>query len=134
MVHALEDDFARERMASALLAFGPRAVDALIETLRQRACLGEEETPASIGRRAMAARLLGELGDAQALDALHPLLDEPAPEVQIESAVALAHLAEGEVFREAILTLIDNLDAEPQLLQWRAEEGLRDTAPAAVGQ
>jgi HEAT repeat protein len=119
-------------MAAALLAFGPQAIEPLIKTLRRRTCLGDEETPASIGRRAAAARVLGELGEARAAKALRPLLDDPAPEVRVEAAVALTHLAEGEVCAEAVSTLIAALDAEPARLSWRAEEGLSDAGTAAV--
>jgi HEAT repeat protein len=132
IIDYLEDDFVRDRMAAALLAFGPQAIEPLIKTLRRRTCLGDEETPASIGRRAAAARVLGELGEARAAKALRPLLDDPAPEVRVEAAVALTQLAEGEVFAEAVSTLIAALDAEPARLSWRAEEGLSDAGTAAV--
>ena len=101
IVHYLEDDFIRDRMAASLLAFGPQVLDPLIETLQRRMCLGDEETPASIGRRAAAARVLGELADARAVNALRPLLHEQTLEVQIEAAVALAQLTKEEVFTEA---------------------------------
>lgn len=132
IVDYLEDDFVRDRMAAALLAFGPQAIEPLIKTLQRRTCLGDEETPASIGRRAAAARVLGELGEARAVEALRPLLREPALEVRVEAAVALTHLAEGEVFAEAASTLIAALDAEPARLSWRAEEGLSVAGAAAV--
>jgi HEAT repeat protein len=132
IVHYLEDDFVRERMASALFAFREKALDALMETLQCRTCLGGDETPASIGRRAAAARLLGELGDARAVNALRPLLNNQAREVRIEAAGALTRLTKEAVFAEAVLELIADLDADPSRLQWRAEDGLCTAGPAAV--
>ena len=46
IIDYLEDDFIRDRMAAAFLAFGPQAVEPLIKALRRRTCLGDEETPA----------------------------------------------------------------------------------------
>jgi HEAT repeat protein len=132
IVHYLEDDFIRDRMASALLAFGTQVLAPLIETLQRRTCLGSEETPASIGRRAAAARVLGELGDARAVNALRSLLNEQVLEVRIEAAVALAYLTAGEIFAEAVLVLIAALDAEPARLKWCVEAGLCNAGPAAV--
>lgn len=132
IINYLEDDFHRDRMAAALLVFGPQAVEPLIETLQRRTCLGDEETPASIGRRAAAARVLGELGDTQAVRALHPLLYDPVCEVRLEAAAALIPLTEGKVFAEAVSELIADLDAEPLRLKWRAEEALCRAGPAAV--
>jgi HEAT repeat protein len=132
IVHYLEDDFVRDRMASALLAFGPQVLDPLIETLQRRTCLEDEETPASIGRRAAAAHVLGELGDARAVNALRSILNDQELEVRIEAAVALVHLPEKAVFAEAVSELIADLDVEPPRLKWRAEEGLCNAGPAAV--
>jgi HEAT repeat protein len=128
----LEDDFVRDRMASALLAFGPKIVDPLIETLHQRRTLEDEEAPGSIGRRAAAASLLGELGDARAVGALRPLLKECALEVRVEAAVALTQLAEGTVFAAAVSSLIGCLAAEHPRVRARAEEGLHHAGLPAV--
>ncbi|MGH8065672.1 MAG: HEAT repeat domain-containing protein [Candidatus Entotheonellia bacterium] len=132
IVQYLEDDFVRDRMALALLAFGPKVLNPLIETLQYRRWLGGEETPASIGRRAAAANVLGQLEDIRAVEELRPLLKEQAPEVRVEAAVALVHLTEKAVFAEAVSELIADLDVEPPRLKWRAEEGLCNAGPAAV--
>ncbi len=132
IIQHLEDDFVRDRMALALLGFGPKIVDPLIETLQHRHVLEDEETLDSIGRRAAAASLLGELGDARAVRALRPLLKECALEVRVEAAVALTQLAEGEVFTAAASDLIGCLAAEHPRVRARAEEGLRHAGLPAV--
>jgi HEAT repeat protein len=132
IIQHLEDDFVRDRMASALLAFGPKIADPLIATLHRRRASEDVETPGSIGRRAAAASLLGELGDAGAVGALRPLLKECALEVRVEAAVALIQLAEGTVVAAAVSDFIGCLAAEHPRVRARAEEGLRHAGLSAV--
>lgn len=113
LIDYLEDDFVRERMASALLAFGPNILDPLIGTLHHSRRLQGEETPASTGRRVAAASVLGELGDIRAADAQRPLLQEDPLAVRIEAAVALVQLAEGDVFAQAVSDLVTCLAVAP---------------------
>lgn len=93
----LEDDFLRERLAEALQIFGRIALPYLEETLFIRRCVDLEEHPASVRRRACAARLLGAYHDPRANTALSKLLTDDAEEVRIEAALAL--LTQGEIER-----------------------------------
>jgi HEAT repeat protein len=109
LVECLGDSFASGRATAVLFEFGRDAVDALIDGLRHRELRDGEQTPRSIERRTCCARLLGALRDTRAEPALRESLDDPALDVRIAAAVALARVAPDTEPTPMIPALIDGL-------------------------
>jgi len=84
-----------EQAASALVAIGGRAFDALLATLRHNAWVA----------RRNAAWALGALDDVRAVEALVPLMKDAEPGVREQAAWALGALDD----RSAVPALIDGL-------------------------
>lgn len=107
MIERLEDPFSRERVGNALLRFGQKVQGALIETLSVKRLFHEEEAGGSRARRAEAARLLGVLRSQKATDPLIERLDDEAPEVRLQSALALCNLLKADDHRiEKVLAVL----------------------------
>lgn len=131
MVAALEDSFVSERIADAILRFGAAAVPDLMDTLEERKPPRGPEARWSADRRAIAARLLGEIGDAMAYPSLVPLLKDPDPSIRMEAAVALLRLGDERAFPTAFPIVIAGLDGDA-FLQQRCTEALGRTIPWSI--
>lgn len=106
MIDRLEDPFSRERIGNALLTFGQEVQGALIETSSVKRLVHEEEARGSRERRAEAARLLGVLRSQKATDALIELLDDEAPEVRLQAALALCDIINDHRIDQALPILV----------------------------
>jgi HEAT repeat protein len=102
IVRRLEDPCDRAAAADALRIFGAAAVPALVATLTEHRPSAADEALTSVERRAEAARLLGMLGDTSVAPALRWCLDDPAPALQIEAALALVALRAAEAPERAL--------------------------------
>jgi HEAT repeat protein len=131
MVQALEDSFVRERIADAIMRFGTAAVPDLMDTVEERKPRRGPEARWSADRRAAAARLLGEIGDAMAYPSLVPLLKDPDPSIRMEAAVALLRLGDERAFPAALPIVIAGLDGDA-FLQHRCAEVLGRTIPWCI--
>jgi len=132
---SLEDDFIRDRLAVALRLFGRAAIPYLMDTLFVRRYVDLEEHPASIRRRACAARLLGEFHDSAANAALSALLTDDAEPARFEAALAL--LAQGEPEKpeqaaELISVLLGALDAADFDATLRCRDALCAAGPGVL--
>jgi len=135
IVSLLEDDFIRDRLAVALRLFGRAAIPYLMDTLFVRRYVDLEEHPASIRRRACAARLLGEFHDSAASAGLPGLLTDDAEPVRFEAALAL--LAQGEPEKpeqaaELISVLLGALDAGDFDATLRCRDALCAAGPGVL--
>ena len=135
IVNLLEDDFIRDRLAVALRLFGRAAIPYLVETIWVKRYFDQEEHPASVRRRACAARLLGEFHDSAANAALSGLLTDDAEPVRFEAALAL--LAQGELEKpeqavELISVLLGALDARDFDATLRCRDALCALGPAIL--
>ena len=109
LVECLGDAFVRERMADVLRGFACEAIDALVAGLERRETSDHLEPPRSVERRATCARLLGELGDRRAAPVLRRGVSDPAPEVRIAAAIALARVAPDAAVHRRTRVLIEGL-------------------------
>jgi HEAT repeat protein len=82
LVRGLDDAGTRDKAAAALRRIGKSAVPAIMDTLRR---------PGAIVRET-AARLLGTIGDPDAIPALRVALTDSAPGVREAAATAIAEL------------------------------------------
>jgi HEAT repeat protein len=82
-----EQPEAREAAISGLINIGEPAVQALIDKLETR----HKEYPAN-HERALAAKILGEIGDRRAVDPLTVALNDPSAEVRKTAGKALEFL------------------------------------------
>ena len=109
----------RQRAKAQLIAAGHPALLAALED-KQAA------------RRALAACLVGRLGDGKQQDAVRKLLTDGDPTVRLRAAQGLLAARDKTV----VPTLIALLEAKPVALAWQAEELLRwvagEGAPAPV--
>jgi hypothetical protein len=135
IVSRLEDDFIRDRLAVALRIFGRAAIPYLTDTLFVRRYVDLGEHPASIRRRACAARLLGEFYDSDARAGLSGLLTDDAAPVRFEAALAL--LVQGEPEKpeqaaELISVLLGALDAGDFDATLRCRDALCTSGPGIL--
>jgi HEAT repeat protein len=131
MVAALEDSFVSDRIADAILALGLDAVPDLLDTMQVRKPSRGAEARWSADRRAIAARLLGEIGDPMACPGLLPLLGDGDPSVRLEAALALLRIGHEPAFGVAFPIAIVGLDGDA-FRQVRCEEVLGRTIPWSV--
>lgn len=132
IVSLLEDDFIRDRLAEALQIFGRTAVPQLVETISVRRYFDLEEHPASIRRRACAARLLGGFRDPGVNTQLSNLLTDDADPARFEAALALLTQQEIEWSEQApilIPVLLGALDTENLDATLRCRDALCTAGP-----
>jgi hypothetical protein len=131
MVEALEDSFVSDRIAEAILRFGRDAIPELLETLEERRPRKGPEARWSADRRAIAARLLGEIGDALACPGLDTLLADSDASVRLEGALALLRLGHEPAFGAACAIAIAGLDGDA-FQQVRCTKALARTNPWSI--
>ena len=134
MIERLEDPFSRERIGNALLTFGQEVQGALIETLSVKRLFRGEEARGSRERRAEAARLLGVLKSQKATDPLLELLDDGAPEVRLQAALALCDLLKTDDHRieGALAVLVRDLECGELATRDRVFDALVKMASRAL--
>ncbi|MER3446375.1 MAG: hypothetical protein C4291_05785 [Candidatus Dadabacteria bacterium] len=107
IVEMLEDDYSRETAGKALLKFGKDAVPLLIEALARRNYTPSiYETNPSIRRRVEATRLLGEIGDPEAIRPLLKRLEDEEWEVRLYAALSLLKIG---IDKDKIIKVIPEL-------------------------
>ena len=109
VVRRLEDPCDRVAAADAVLRYGRIAVPDLAATLNERKPSAEEEAPMSRERRAEAARLLGVLGDDRVIPTLEAYLEDSAPAVRLEAALARLALSRADVPDGVLRLVAENL-------------------------
>jgi HEAT repeat protein len=77
LISWLEEDFVAEAAGRAILAFGPAAIPALLDSLQQTRSRHGDEIGASRRRRARILAILSELAAPESIDGLEDLLDNP---------------------------------------------------------
>ncbi len=130
-VRCLRDGATSGPAAEALRLYGAASVAPLAETLGRPRLVRGAEPPTSAAGRALAATLLGELGGVGAGPALAAALDDPAPEVRLAAAVALARLGPDEASRAAPELARALGDSDTRRAS-EAEEALATLVPGAA--
>lgn len=116
LIEGLEDAFKRERLAQAILEFGPSAIPYLKRTLADRRMREGEELLPSIERRAAALKLLGLLRAREAVGVIRVALNDPSDTVRTEAALALAAVETDALVLDAVPALLAGLN-HPDFLQ-----------------
>jgi HEAT repeat protein len=107
LIECLEEDSIRNAVSECLVHFVPEAFPCLRQTVWDIRIIDGVELASSSGRRAEAARLLGDLDfDASAVILLKLLRDCQAP-VRFNAALALAHRGDASQKKEALTTLLE---------------------------
>jgi HEAT repeat protein len=124
IVRRLEDPCDRAAAAETLQAFGGAAIPALMAALTEHRPSAAEEAPMSIERRAEAIRLLGSIGDRWLAEALCSYLEDPAPAVHLEAALALANWRGAATPHAAVAALTHGLEHPSVPMQMRCVDAL----------
>jgi HEAT repeat protein len=132
LVDCLDDPFIRERAAVTLLEFGQDAAAALIDGLHRRESRDGMETAPSVERRAVCARLLGEIKDRRGEAVLLASLGEEAREVRTAAAIALPRMGASAGSEDLMGALIDGLRSDDPTLADECGEALAAFRGAAV--
>ncbi len=132
IVRRLEDPCDRRAAADGLLSFGRVAVPALAATLTDKRPSPEDESPASIERRAEAARLLGIIGEAPVVPHLCSYLDDLAAAVQLEAGLALVALVRGDTPERALAIVAQGLNHTSPPIALRCMDALVEAADRSV--
>jgi hypothetical protein len=128
LVAALEDDILADRACDALRQFGASAEEELARTLavRRGEAAAGGESRVSLGRRVLAALLLGRIGSAASVGPLRALLLAPNPVLKAAAAVALHALHRAHPSAERCRAIINGgLSSE-----WRVRERCQEAARA----
>jgi HEAT repeat protein len=120
----LEDSFKRVRVSESIRKFSEDALEELVKTIKIKRLREGDEVLPSVERRAEAAKLIGLMGNKNAVPALVDLLGDDQHRVRLEAALSLTALPGGGAPEKAI-EVIKSASEDPDLgTRLRVEEAL----------